>query len=394
MKKVLWLASWYPNLIEPLTGDFIERHAKAASSRYSVSVIHVLKERVPVISEKVFREKRVYNSRCQAIITYYKVPVYKLRWVSRVIAAYFFLKHFISEANLYISQNGKPELVHVHVCMKAGLIALWLKWVHHIPYVITEHWTGFCPGARPNFDEQNLAYRFCWRMIMKEASGCSTVSDYLGLALKSRLKTLEYMVIPNVVDTEIFRQHSSAESDLFRFIHVSTLNYQKNIAQIFEAIKILSVLTNKKFQLTIYGPEKPELFRLAKELNIENKIVFKNESSQPELAKDMQQCGALILYSLYETFGCVIIEANACGLPVIVSDIPVFHENVLGNVTGVFVPLNQPPRLAGELLKMMNDRTLFNETAIIDITKKKYSFEAVAALFDAFYDRALNSFRS
>lgn len=69
------------------------------------------------------------------------------------------------------------------------------------------------------------------------------------------------------------------------------------------------------------------------------------EMSQESLVKFLQPATALILVSSYETFGCVLIEANACGVPVIVSDIPVFHETVKQEVNGVFTKLNDSNHL-------------------------------------------------
>lgn len=389
MKKILWLASWYPNRLEPLTGDFIERHAKAASLHNSIAVIHVLRDHLNVTPGKVFKEKRIYNSNCEATIIYYKPPVYKIKWAGRVMSALIFLRYFIAEVNLHISQNGKPRLIHVHVSQKAGLVALWFKWFYKIRFVITEHWSGFCPGAHPGFDEQNLVSRLCWRVIMKQALRCSTVSEYLGISLKSRLKKFEYFIIPNVVDTAMFRPAALAKQEIFRFIHISSLNYQKNAGEIIKAIEILSTNTQRKFEVGIYGPKRPELITMIEKLNMTNTIVFKGELSHSALAADLKQYDALILYSLYETFGCVIIEANACGLPVIVSDIPVFHENVVENMTGIFVPLHQPSLLAAKMLWMMNNIALFNAKKIVELTKRNYQFEIVAQQFDAFYNEAL-----
>ena len=40
-KKILWLASWYPNRNDPFDGDFIQRHARAAAIDHDIHVIHV-----------------------------------------------------------------------------------------------------------------------------------------------------------------------------------------------------------------------------------------------------------------------------------------------------------------------------------------------------------------
>src|SRR5689334_908310 len=51
--KILWLTSWYPNPNEPVSGDFIQRHAEAVAELISIDVIHVLQSgaSVPVKKE-------------------------------------------------------------------------------------------------------------------------------------------------------------------------------------------------------------------------------------------------------------------------------------------------------------------------------------------------------
>ena len=49
-----------------------------------------------------------------------------------------------------------PDLVHVQVALKAGLIALYLKWKYRIPYVLTEHWSGYYPEAQRTAYIKNL----------------------------------------------------------------------------------------------------------------------------------------------------------------------------------------------------------------------------------------------
>src|SRR5437867_9981468 len=126
MKKILWLASWYPNRLEPLTGDFIERHAKAVSLLNSVFVLHVLKDHLNITPGKVFTEKRTYNERCSATIIYYKTPFKKIKWLNTVLAGSQFLKHFIRGVKQHIADNGRPDMIHVHVAIRAGLVALYL----------------------------------------------------------------------------------------------------------------------------------------------------------------------------------------------------------------------------------------------------------------------------
>ena len=99
-------------------------------------------------------------------------------------------------------------------------------------------------------------------------------------------------------------------------------------------------------RLKIFGSRRQEIISILQELELTDFVEIHEEVSQEVLAFHTRQSIASILYSDCETFGCVIIEANACGIPVIVSDIPVFHETVEDNVNGLFVPPRQPGKLA------------------------------------------------
>ncbi len=385
MKNILWLASWYPNKVEPLNGDFIERHAKAVSLLHSIFVLHVVKDPLHITPGNVFREERKYNDHCRATIVYYKDPSLPFKWLNRLISAIRYCNHFIGESRQYFLQHGKPDFIHVHIALRAGVIALILKRLYGIPYVISEQWTGYCPEASPNFYDLGWLSRQLWKLVVKSASGISAVSGYLGESLKHKAGRLNYFVVPNVVDTSIFRPAPKMQRGEFCFIHVSTLGYQKNAEDMLEGVRLLALMTDRTFKVVVYGPRKPELSSLCHSLGISDHVIFKGEVNQEILAADMQQAGALILYSRYETFGCVLIEANACGVPVIVSDIPVMHENVHDGLTGVFVPLKRPDLLAEKMLYMMNHKDEFSSKKISDLTHATFSYPVVAAQFNSFY---------
>ncbi len=126
--------------------------------------------------------------------------------------------------------------------------------------------------------------------------------------------------------------------------------------------------------------------RYVRNMNLGHAVEFRGMSSQEILREQMQESIALILYSRFETFGCVIIEANACGIPVIVSDIPVFHENVKAGLTGAIVPLNNPGLLAEAIFSVAKDKYLFDPDLIHQWVLDHYTFARVAKQFAEFYE--------
>ena len=279
--------------------------------------------------------------------------------------------------------------MHVHVALNVSRQAIWLKKIYSIPILISEHWTGYLPEAKPNLDKYNHIYKRWLQKIFKEATAVTVVSKVLGDAIQNRFN-INYQVIPNVVDTDIFFPVQKQDSSKTKFIHVSLLNYQKNPHDIIEAFHFVKK-QGYNFQLVIYGPANIEIKQQVNDKDLQEEIIFKKEVPQNILANDMQQSDALILYSRYETFGCVVIEANACGIPVIVSDIPVFREYLVENMSGIFAKPNNHSALAEKIIYFINNKNIFSSTEIANHTKNIFSYDAVAQRFAAVYKNILGN---
>ena len=122
--KVLWLASWYPNREDRSDGDFIQRHARAVALFYQVHVIYVMKAKKGSRGDE--REINVEGNLTEEII-YYSPFRTGIRPLDRFLSQRKFNKCYRKAITAYITEKGKPPLVHVHVAMKAGLAAIWAK---------------------------------------------------------------------------------------------------------------------------------------------------------------------------------------------------------------------------------------------------------------------------
>jgi glycosyltransferase involved in cell wall biosynthesis len=383
MMKVLWLASWYPNKNDPYAGDFIERHALAASSECSINILYVVRDSERMRQGNKMIENRHYKDGCDATIIYYYSPNYWIKWIEKIHSNLLFLIHHNNFLKAYIRKNGKPKGINVHVGMKAGIAALIFKLRYKIPYVISEHWTVFCLEASPNFDEKSVFFRWLCKLVFGNAVGYSAVSKHLASALQTRFSIGEVKLIPNVVNSKIFFNSNKITERIY-FIHISSLIFQKNAEQILKAVSILEKKL-PEFTMRIFGNPGRSLLDLTEKLDIKHLVEFKGMHPQDVLRQYIQESTALILYSRFETFGCVVIEANACGKPVIVSDIPVFHENVKEGVTGLFVPLENPELLAVKMYELAIGKYSFDSDIIEKWANDHYSPEIIGRLFSNFY---------
>lgn len=111
------------------------------------------------------------------------------------------------------------------------------------------------------------------------------------------------------------------------------LNHQKGIDLLIEAMKLL----NDKFHLTILGEgeERNNLINLAKELGVLEKITFAGFQKNPYVY--MKQADLFVLSSRYEGFPNVVLEANACGTPVVAFNCPGGTGEIIENGTNGFL---------------------------------------------------------
>ncbi len=385
--KVLWLASSYPSKLHPYHGDFVQRHAMATALFCQIEVIHIVKDDEGMITNDV-KEITVSNKQLTEKIIYYKPVKTTIRIVDRFLSSLKYKKILRSAVKNYMLQNGRLPFVHVHIAMKAGLTALWLKRKYKIPYLLTEHWGGYLDEAVPNIRDYNFVYKYYWKKIISGAKASSFVSEYLQNHIINKYKIKSSTVIPNVVNTGIFYPGKKLPADKIRFIHVSTMLYQKNPEAILHALGILK--NSFPFEMYVYGPVLSSIISLIAELGLQEYVLLKGEVPQEELSKQIQQSNVLILYSRFETFGCVLIEANACGIPVIVSNLQVFHEIVDEGVNGVFVEGENPAALAEKLKQFILQMNTFDKTAIARFTAEKYNYKRVGQQFLDFYKKINN----
>ena len=385
---VLWLPSWYPNKLNPYNGDFIKRHAHAAAQYQPIHVIFVVKDEKGTLTKDVLEEHFEHNGLHEHIIYYYS-PSGVLPIIHKFLSFKKYNHLFKAAILQLIEKKGMPLLAHVHVVKKTGTIALWLKEKYQVPFVITEHWTGFLKEEHPNYFGLPFYLKNNIQKVFKKSAAVSAVSKVLGHQLQDIFTLENFTVIPNVVDTNLFKFEEDSETKEPRFIHISGLNHQKNIVGILKAFADV-VPIYPLAQLDIIGPEKEHLHTMVASLELNNNVHFYTEMPQAELAKKMQGATALILFSLFETFGCVVIEANACGLPVICSDIAVLHEIVLNGFNGIFVPSDNIDALKNSIISFIEKKFSFHPKLISQQAEKKYNYAEVGNQINSWYKIILN----
>ena len=377
MKHILYLPSWFPTRRDPYPGDFIKRHAEAASLYNRITVFYTAIDKN--IKEPLLVEEKVTEN---FIIYIYYYPSIK-GILSPVING---VKRFSALRKMYnkIFADSSPDLVHVHVAYPAGLFALYLKKRKGLEYIISEHDGIYMPG----YDNYHVPGKFEKKMvpvIYKNAKKIHTVSKSLGNALVDlKLANTKPIVIPNVVNTDVFQYREKERSNIFRFIHISSLINQKNPEGMLMAISLVKK-ERSDLVLKIIGPAKEKFKKMVKDLSLEKEVAFMGEIPYADVAKEIGNSDAMIHFTRYETFGCVIAESLCCGVPVIVSDLDVTRELVTDGVSGLLVEENKVNDLAEKILFFMKTEFKINSQKIATENQEKFKYDRVGKMFDDLY---------
>lgn len=197
-------------------------------------------------------------------------------------------------------------------------------------------------------------------------------------------KSKEIFITPFGVDTEKFKNlNIEKKEDKITIGIVKTLTEKYGIEYLIKAIKelenILDIENYKKIRLLIYGKGelKNKLEDLTKELQIDDKVIFKGYINNEDVPKVLNEMDIFVVPSILnsESFGVAAVEAMACEVPVIVSDADGLKEVVVNNETGFVIPKRSPKEIANKIKILIENN---------DVVKKfkKNARERVLKLYD------------
>jgi glycosyltransferase involved in cell wall biosynthesis len=375
--KILWLCSWYPRSADPFNGDFIQRHAQAASILHDIHVIHVTtvdentaaveKSRSPGLSEEIFTYCRGRS------------------FAGRIKGIRQLLNIYKTAAEDYIKTNGTPDIIHVHVPVWAGLSAVRLKSKYKVPVIVTEHWGIYNDIVDDNFLSRPWYFRWLTKKIFRSASLLLSVSKFLAMAIQKQVTAIPYEIIPNVVNTSLFHP-GDKESDCFRFIHVSNMVPLKNSEGILRAFAALCRLM-PRVQLVMVGNPDCQVVEYSKTLQIPAESVsFKGIVPYAAVATEMKRADCLLLFSNIENSPCVIGEALCCGIPVIATRTGGIPE-LIDDTNGIMVECGDENGLVQAMRHVIDKYGSFNKQVITEKASATYSYETIASKFSDIYVR-------
>ncbi len=379
--KVLIVTSWYPSKFHPANGDFIMYQTKGLINEdIEAAVIYAN------LDYKLIRHPKYIRTRKSFAIED-GIPTFRLTGFFMPKLSLFLLKKWSQKFETlylnYLEKYGSPDILHAHTFL-GGYVAWNLSKKYGIPYLITEHFTGLLNGQVKNW----------WKPLMQKVYSNAAFPLAVGTGLKEKMernycnKTVTYL--PNFIDTKLFDFKPKNKDTPFTFISVGELIPRKGFDLLLQSFQLLikKGIENVKLIIVGGGPEKTKLEKLAFELEINNKVKFTGRCSQQEVASYLQQSEVFVSSSRLETFGIAIVEAMACGLPVISSDC-FGPRDIVNSTTGVIVPIESVSLLTNAMKNMITDKKRYSAQKIRQYAVDHFGQTAVVGRLKQLYKSAI-----
>ncbi len=392
--RALVVSRLYPRPSDPVLGIFVEEEIKELSKRCQVKVISPSPWFLPL---RFFKKWHAYT----------RIPVHEIRNGIEVFRprTIMFPKNFLFSSigfSVYLSllrcvreiERGFPfDLIHAHTAYPDGFAAAMLGRALKRPTVVTLH------GG-----DVNLYFkRYLWRKLgvwaLSRADRVIAVSDSLRRIVEEYgVERDKITVVPNGVDVTRFAPMPRAEAlerlklqnEALRILYVGGIKRSKGIDYLLKAARKLVKTFHRPIQLLLVGEGEyeQEAKVLAEELEIADMVRFIGKRPNSEIPLWINASDLLVLPSLSEGFGVVLIEAMACGKPVVATRCG-GPEDIVKKDTGILVPPSDEAALAKALREVLSDKYQFDPQKIRQHATANYAYDRIAYRILEVYRQAL-----
>ena len=248
-----------------------------------------------------------------------------------------------------------PDVVNAHYATGYGTLA---RWCVGIPVVLNV-W-GSDVYAFPG--KSILHHRLVLRNLLAANHLVSTSEDMASRTRSLASMPLPITVVPFGVDTDLFRPKNPGDDDgPITIGTVKTLEPVYGVDLLVEAyIRLCGMedLPQIRLRVTGAGTELHRLEQALRTAGLAHRAFFAGAVPYEQVPAELAELDIYVALSRAESFGVAVIEASACGLPVVVSNVGGLHEVVDDGVTGLVVPADDVEAAVVALGKLLRSPDL------------------------------------
>lgn len=388
-KHILFLTRWFPNEKDLQLGVFVEKHALAVSSLCRVSVLHITHS--PDREEKGYRIVTDEKENYFAVNLYYNRSTFFIKYIRRLINVLLYLRAFRIGNRLVKQRFGNYDLIHVHVMTRTAAVAWINKLFTKIPYLVTEHWTGY---MYERFRNKSMPEKLFVRFLVSRASFLTTVSRGLKHAmLQSHVGNKNFAIVPNIIEQPIPQLATIDKKNKTIILTAADLvDSKKNISGTIKAMYYISKsFPNVELHIIGGGPDESLLQRLARDLGILNSVVFfLGRQANNFVLEYINNADFGIINSNVETFSVFAGELLAYGKPVIATRCG-GPEEFVDNKSGILINMGNQHQLQNAIEYMLNNYQNYDKDYLKSIVQRRFNEESIAKKFFDIYKSILRN---
>jgi len=276
-------------------------------------------------------------------------------------------------------KEESPDLCVAFMTIPGGVAPYCMHWKYKLPFV-TELRGGDVPGFGPSFlGALHLLPTYFIRQIWKKSRRLIANSEGLARLARKCLPGAAVQVIPNGVDSDLFLPiEKGSQGREVEFLFVGRfVDAQKNLSSV---LKVFSKIKNTRLTLVGDGPDRKKLTALAQELGLLSRVNFSGWLKEEELVRAYQNADVYVSASFSEGMSNSALEAMACGLPLVLSDIEGHRELVESGINGYLFPAGDANQLESCLCDLRDNAD--KRRALSEQNRQKaieeYSWETLA----------------
>ncbi len=243
-----------------------------------------------------------------------------------------------------IIKNERVDLIHVHYGLSYGIIGAILKKITKKPLVITLHGSGMYFGG----------IKGIFKPIIKKILNSADVTIAVSEAVQKEAKRFTEKEI-QIIRNGIFIKNFENKEEENYILAVGRLAKMKGFEILIKSASDKR-LKNIKFVIIGEGPERQALGNLIKKLKLKN-VKLVGALSHKKTKEFMSKCSLFVVPSLYgEGLPLVLIEAMACGKPMIGSNIRGIPEAIEDKKNGFLINPNNPLELSDKIYNLIKNK--------------------------------------
>ncbi|MGO8717622.1 MAG: N-acetyl-alpha-D-glucosaminyl L-malate synthase BshA [Acidobacteriaceae bacterium] len=292
------------------------------------------------------------------------------------------------------------DLLHVHYAIPHSVSAMLARQMlarsgRRLPFVTTLHGTDITlVGA-------DRAYLPITRYAIDESDGVTAISDYLRRKTVETFSTTRPIrVITNFVNCDVYLRDpiaskniraQYAEPDEAVLVHLSNFRPVKRIQDVISIFAGVAKEMPARLLMVGDGPERSSAEWLAKSLKISDRVAFLGKHDQ--VNQLLPAADLMLMPSKLESFGLAALEAMACEVPTIATDVGGVPELIQNGVTGLLFPVGDVDSMAQAAVGLLKDRDRLKEMARAgrQEAQRTYCASCVIPKYEEFYESILRS---